>query len=172
MPSGRVLVAGSAALIPALLALLARRMVDRFVVANRSMLPTLRPGDRLLIDRLVFRVGRLSRGDLVLFRHPRESERLLIKRVIGLPAEHVALDGGLRIDGSPMPEPYLLDDGLPTPPAEWLLGQDEYLLLGDNRGESRDGRHFGPVHSDALVGRAWFRYCPPERRGRLLGRAN
>lgn len=168
MPPRSALLLVTAASLP--LALLARGALARFVITNRSMLPTLHPGDRLLVNTRAFCLHRPRRGDLVLVRHPDRPDLLLVKRIVGLPAEQVTLDTTLWIDGRPTPEPYLLAPSHPSLAAGWRLGPDQYLLLGDNRADSRDGRHFGPVRASALVGRAWYRYWPPERRGHLAGR--
>lgn len=146
---------------------LGRGLVARFRIANRSMLPTLLPGDRLLVNLHVG--GRLppQRFDLVVFQHPEHPNLLAIKRLVGLPSELIALrDGQLFVNGSARREPYVRGQS-DRPIESWQLGPDQYLVLGDDRAESRDSRHFGPLASAALVGTAWYRYWPPHRRGRL-----
>lgn len=166
MVRGSLLIAAAGGV---LAALLARGMLTRFVVANRSMLPTLLPGDRLLVDQYAYRLGHPRRGDLALFRHPDRPGRTLIKRLVGLSGEQVSLGDRLVIDGQAIPEPYLLPSSRRSAPTNWRLGPNQYVMLGDNRAESRDSRHFGAVEAGQLVGRAWYRYWPPERRGRLGG---
>jgi signal peptidase I len=154
----------------------------RVAVVGRSMEPALREGDHLLVSRLAYRLGRPRRGEIVFLR-PRTggADRVeCIKRVIGLPHERIAITGaGVVVGGRPLPEPYvaprlppLRDEyGTPGSPTrqqgEWQLGAGEYFVLGDNRGQSTDSRQFGPVSRRDLVGRAWYRYAPPARRGRI-----
>ena len=163
-----------------------------FVVVGDSMLPTLahRQHVQTRQTRPLPGGGRgpgAERGDIVAFRHPQEPGRVYIKRVVGLPNEHIALeDDRVIIDGAPQPEPYLLPggglpggglpggglpgDGLPEHTeyrprrqraSQWFTGDQEYFLLGDNRGDSEDSRTFGPVESNLIIERVWFRYWPP-----------
>jgi signal peptidase I len=132
------------------------------------MFPSLREGDRLLVERLTPRLRPAGRGELLLFADPQRAGRLLLKRLIGLPGERVELVGGrLLIDGAKADEPYRHHLDLWYGSTAFQLGDDELLLLGDNRSASRDSRHFGPVARRTIVGRAWYRYYPLERAGRL-----
>jgi hypothetical protein len=112
----------------------------RVAVAESSMEPALEPGDWLLVDPTVARWPR--RGTIVVFHEP-GSGLLVVKRVAARPGDAVATGSGPR-----------------------RLGPDEAWLMGDAPG-SHDSRHYGPVSVDRLVGRAWFRYGPPRRVGRL-----
>ena len=136
-----------------------------FVVVGESMRPTLAHRQHVQARPRSRKPGQVnySRGDIVAFRHPLASGRVYIKRIVGLPNEHIAFAGGrVVIDGLPRAEPYLL----PGPPAlaryasQWFTGDDEYFLLGDNRGDSEDSRLFGPVSGCRIVGRVWFSYWP------------
>lgn len=113
----------------------------RVAVAEASMLPALRPNDWLLLDPTVRRWPK--RGSIVVFREP-GSGILAIKRVAAGPGDRVRIAEGVL-----------------------YLGDDEAWLLGDNAGASIDSRRYGPVGLDALLGRAWFRYFPAARIGRL-----
>jgi signal peptidase I len=139
-----------------------RARLEPMLVKGASMAPTLAPGHRVAVAPLV-RPPR--RGDLVVLRRPR-GDLEVVKRVVGLPGERVALRAGrLEVDGQAVPEPYL--GGPPAPgELELALGPAEYLVLGDHRAASTDGRDFGPVPADALVGRVRFAYWPPRRLGR------
>ena len=117
--------------------------VARFGVRDRSMAPSILPGDRLLVVRRPSRAYR--RGDVVIARDPAEAGRFLVKRVAALP-------------GDPWP-PGFGGTG-PVPPGR-------VVLLGDNRVESRDSRAFGALPLNALTGRAIWRYLPASRRGGL-----
>jgi signal peptidase I len=142
-----------------------RARLEPMLVRGGSMRPTLEPGQRIAVEPLL-RPPR--RGDLVVLSRPRRSGDLeLVKRVVGLPGERVRLHtGGLEVDGQPVPEPYL--DGPPwAGDLEVQLGPAQYLVLGDHRAASTDGRDFGPVGADSLLGRVRFAYWPPRplRRG-------
>jgi signal peptidase I len=137
---------------------LRRARLEPVRVAGRSMIPGLPPGALLAVGPLA---GPPARGQLVV-AGTRTGPGELVKRVAGLPGEHVRLAGGvLEVDGRVVPEPYL-DPGAPAGPAfEVRLGAGEYLLLGDNRAVSSDGRAFGPVTADRIAARVRFAYWPP-----------
>ena len=127
------------------------------------MMPSLRPGDHVLVDVSAYREAGPARGDILVFSIPRADGRSDIKRVIGLPGERVVMaEGVLFIDERQLAEPYL--GGLPSSVGlgewTWDLGAGEYLVLGDNRAHSTDSREFGPIGADRIVGRAWLRYWP------------
>jgi signal peptidase I len=151
-----------------------RARVEPMLVQGESMLPTLAPGQRIAVGPLR-RAPR--RGDVVVVRRP---EREVVKRVVGLPGEHVRLLAGrLEIDGRPTPEPYteprptgpagLPGEGLAAParprPQELdlRLGADEFAVLGDRRDRSTDSRSFGPVRRNDLIAIVRFAYWPPRR---------
>jgi signal peptidase I len=144
------------ALVAAVLA--ARRArLEPMQVSGGSMRPTLAPGQRVAVAPLV-RPPR--RGDLVVVTRPSLE---VVKRVVGLPGERVRLGpGGLEVDGRAVPEPYLAG-GPGAGDLDLQLGPGQYLVLGDHRAASTDGRDFGPVGADALVGRVRFAYWPPRR---------
>ncbi|HKE98972.1 MAG TPA: signal peptidase I [Actinomycetes bacterium] len=140
-----------------------RAGLEPVVVGGRSMLPTLPPGTLLAVGPAA---RRLRRGDLVVVRQgtpaggPEPLE--MVKRVVGLPGEHVRLTGDrLEVDGRPVQEPYA--GGPAGPPAvfEVRLGPGEHLVLGDHRGASTDGRVFGPVRADQVLAVVRFAYWPP-----------
>jgi signal peptidase I len=138
-----------------------RARLEPMLVKGGSMRPTLAPGQRIAVAPLL-RPPR--RGDLVVVRRPGNLE--VVKRVVGLPGEQVRLRAGrLEVDGRPVPEPYLPGGSWPGGPGELdlRLGPAQYLVLGDHRAASTDGRDFGPVGADALVGRVRFAYWPPRR---------
>jgi signal peptidase I len=149
------------------LAVAARRLarLEPVLVEGDSMRPTLRPGQRLAVGPLD-RPPR--RGELVVVRHgpPGPTPALeLVKRVVGLPGERVRLVGGrLQVDGAEVAEPYLTDRAAGNAAdLDVRLGEDQYLVLGDHRAASTDGREFGPVPAAALAGRVRFAYWPPRR---------
>jgi signal peptidase I len=138
---------------------LRRSRLEPMLVKGDSMRPTLRPGQRIAVAPLV---RPPARGDLVVLARPAGPRDLeVVKRVVGLPGERVRLGaGGLEVDGQAVPEPYLAAGPGPGE-LELRLGPAEYLVLGDHRAASTDGRDFGPVGADALLGRVRFAYWPP-----------
>ena len=167
-------IVGGLAMVAVVAAALAvrRARLEPMLVNGGSMRPTLGPGQRIAVAPLV---RPPARGDLVVLRSPRSTgapprgspdppgELEVVKRVVGLPGERVRLVAGrLEVDGQTVPEPYLAG---PTSSGELdlQLGPAEYLVLGDHRAASTDGRDFGPVGADAVVGRVRFAYWPPRR---------
>jgi len=109
--------------------------VSRYVVEGSSMLPTFAPGDRIVVSRAAYLWRSPVKGDLIVCRHPFDLERPLLKRVGGVPGEHVAI--GAR---------------------EYWLQTGEWFVTGDNADGSSDSRSFGPVERRQIVGKVWFRY--------------
>jgi len=137
----------------------------RVVIRGASMLPLLGPGEALLVDRLAYRLGRPARGDVVLVRSADPAAPTVVKLLVGLPGEVVAVRRDrLWIDGR------VLDLGRPivgSSPGRWQLGPHEYFLLSVNLAVGTDSRHTGPVSGPALLGRGWLVYAPADRRRRL-----
>lgn len=141
-----------------------------YIVRGDSMTPTLRNGDVVLVTGLGRAKAGPGRGDVVVVGEAPPGERRDIKRVVGLPGEAVRFyEGVLYVGGAPLAEPYL--GGLPAvlglKEVAWTLGAGEYFLLGDNRAHSTDSRAYGPVERSRVIGRAWWRYWPPGRAGRV-----
>ncbi len=136
----------------------------RVRVHDRSMTPNLAPGDRLLVDPAAFRISAPQRGDLVILHDPADPERLLIKRVVGVPGDLVrATRAGVVHPLIPSAEPPDDPDAL----EELEVPPGHLFVLSDRPGRARDSRQFGPVPLAAIVGRAWYRYGPLGRRGTL-----
>ena len=148
-----------------------------YTVASTSMEPEFHDGDRLVVNKLAYRLGDAARGDIVVFdtsQVPGETNRLgdtLVKRVIGMPGDVVqAVEGQVLINGEPLDEPWL-DETLTPPFGPVEVPEDSLFLLGDDRVLSVDSRTFGPVPSDALVGRVEAVIWPPgDRRTRVVAR--
>ncbi len=140
--------------------------IPRSVVQSISMQPNLIEDQRLVISRLTYLVSDPQRGDITVFLPPNHppGEPPLIKRLIGLPGETVEFrDTAVYINGVRLDEPYLNEpcDTIHCGERVWVLGPDEYFLMGDNRNHSRDSRSFGPVQRERIIGRAIIRYWPP-----------
>lgn len=137
-------------------------VAEPFAIPSRSMAPTLLPGDQVLVDKTGYRRGDPRRGDLATFA---QDDEIQLKRIVGLPGDRVELrDGVLTIDGRARREPYVdlsrIDSvyfGPVTVPAGTVF------VMGDNRGDSRDSRDYGPVDQDHLIGRVVLRLWPLER---------
>ena len=146
---------------------LARAFVaEPFRIDSGSMLPTLRAGDQVLVDKRAYRDALPRRGDLVIFHAPRSGE-VTLKRAIGLPGDTVAIeDGVLVVNGRRRQEPYAdahAIDSVYFGPAR--VPADAVFVLGDNRADSLDSRDFGAVPHRDLMGRVQVRLWPPARWG-------
>ncbi len=142
----------------------------RFVVEGDSMQPTLASRQHLLVDRRAYLFQSPARGDIVVLRDPGQPGIHCVKRIVGLPGEHVRMEmGHVFINESSLDEPYAVGRAATeTPfPHQWILDSDEYLVLGDQRQNSRDSRVFGPVRHSDVVGKVWLRYWPPRAWRRL-----
>jgi signal peptidase I len=147
------------------------------------MYPTLKTNDRVIVNKLSYKLHSVHRGDIVVFKTPKGANgkpidptiKDLIKRVIALPGETItAHNGQVYINGRPLSEPYLpkgtttdcekfVPDCFPKGP----LPTNEYFVMGDNRAGSRDSRYFGAISHSEIVGRAFIRVWPISRIGIL-----
>jgi signal peptidase I len=144
-----------------------------YFIPSGSMEPTLAIDDRLIVDKLSYRFADLKRGDIVVFAPPdaaikcngSKPKDAFIKRTIGLPGEQVAVQNGkVVINGKNLDENYLKDipnDEMPTV----TVPPNQYLVLGDNRNHSCDGRYWGFVPRENIVGKAVARFWPIDRVG-------
>jgi signal peptidase I len=158
-------------------------LFQAFYIPSDSMVPTLKTNDRVIVNKLSYKLHPVHRGDIVVFKTPKGPNgnpidptiKDLIKRVIALPGETVsAQDGKVYINGQPLDEHYLPAGTItdcshfeascfPTGP----LPANEYFVMGDNRQGSRDSRYFGAISKSEIVGRAFVRVWPLNRLGLL-----
>ena len=157
-------------------------VAQMFYIPSGSMLPTLHVGDRIVVDKLSYRLHGIRRGDVVVFRRPPLEQAAysdLVKRVIGLPGDTVASVGGrVYIDGKPLDEtwlPHAVPVTSPSPlPQPFSLNHPftvpagEYFVMGDNRTDSEDSRYFGPIGGDLVVGKMTFVAWPLDDSGWLM----
>lgn len=137
-----------------------------FIVSGSSMEETFAHGDYLIVDQLSYRFNTPARGDVVIFRYPRDPSKFFIKRVIGLPGERVLVAGNnvtifndTHPEGLLLSEPYVVLPGS-DPRLSTTLLEDEYFVLGDNRTNSSDSRVWGPLPKNNIVGTAFTRLLP------------
>lgn len=129
------------------------------IVFGQSMEPNLEPHQRLVVDKLTYRMRAPIRNDIIVLDLP-NVEDMLVKRIVGLPGETIEIrDGIVLVDGQELPEPFPHDIGHATM-YPLKLGALEYFVMGDNRDNSNDSRSFGPVKRESIVGRVWLRYWP------------
>lgn len=140
-------------------------LLQAFYIPSESMVPTLQVGDRVLVNKLAYDLGDVSRGDVVVFARPggpgADGIADLIKRVVALPGETVeGVDGSVLIDGQPLDEPYLPAGVVTTPFPAFTVPADHLWVMGDNRGASDDSRRFKAVPMDDVVGHAFVVIWP------------
>lgn len=145
-------------------------LIQPFYVKGASMEPNFFDHEYLIIDELSYRFHDPVRGDIVVFRYPKNPSQFFIKRVIGLPGETVEIaHGEVKVYNDAHPNGVILDEmgyldqELTAANETVLLKADEYFLMGDNRSSSLDSRIFGPVNRSAVVGRVWLRGYPFDR---------
>jgi signal peptidase I len=136
-------------------------VAEPFAIPSESMEPTLWPGDHVLVEKLSYRLSAPHRGDLVVLAAP-GGGGLAVKRVVGLGGDRIAIeDGVLAVDGRRQREPYVdhasVDSSYFGPV---VVPAGTVFVLGDNRGDSRDSRDYGPVPRRSLVGRVLLRLWP------------
>jgi signal peptidase I len=131
-------------------------------VEGTSMLPRLEDHDRLFINKFVYHITSIERGDVVVFHYPRDPEKSYIKRVIALPGDKLRIDHGqVWVNGKALSENYVPIMYRDTRSyADTLIPDDCYFVMGDHRSISSDSREFGVVERDLIYGKAVFVYWP------------
>jgi len=136
-------------------------------VEGTSMLPRLEDRDRLFINKFVYHIASIERGDVVVFHYPRDPDKSYIKRVIGLPGDRLRIDHGvLWLNGRRLMERYVPDNYRDNRSvAEIVVPAESYYMMGDHRSISSDSRDFGPVERSLIYGKAVFVYWPARDAG-------
>jgi len=141
-------------------------------VKGSSMMPNFVDGEFLLTDKLSYQIGKPQRGDVVVFKAPASEpcavdECEYIKRIIGLPGDTVMVKNSkVYLNGTELNQSFLPSNFITKPGqfneegVEKIVPEGEYLCFGDNREHSRDGREFGPIKKDLIIGKAFFKYWP------------
>lgn len=137
-----------------------------FIVSGASMEHTFQSGEYLIVDQLSYRFEEPKRGDVIIFRYPKDPSKYFIKRIIGIPGDTIDIRGNVvtiknseHPDGTTLTEPYILAMAPNTTLTE-TLGDHEYFVMGDNRNASSDSRMWGVLTRDKIVGRAFLRLYP------------
>lgn len=138
-------------------------------VEGGSMEPGLQDQERIFINKLAYRLENIQRGDIIVFRYPRDPHKSFIKRVVGLPGDHVRVfDGHVYLNGHFIPETYVPEEYLDSRSyPEVNVPPGSYYVLGDHRSMSNDSRDFGPVPRGNIYGKAVFGYWPIDKLGLL-----
>jgi len=131
-------------------------------VEGTSMAPRLEDHDRLFINKFVYHITSIERGDVVVFHYPRDPAKSYIKRVIALPGDRLRIDHGqVWVNGKQFAENYVPEMYRDSKSyAEIVVPDDSYFMMGDHRSISSDSREFGPVERDLIYGKAVFVYWP------------
>jgi signal peptidase I len=142
-------------------------LFQAFYIPSESMEPTLKPGDRVLVNKLSYDVHSIHRGDIVVFKRPpaeagNPAIKDLIKRVVGLPGETIEArnDDKVYINGKLLKESYLPAGTITNPFAPRVVPSGKYFVMGDNRSNSSDSRFIGAIPGSLIVGRAFIRVWP------------
>lgn len=141
-------------------------------VKGNSMFPNFHDQEYLLTDKITYRLSKPKRGDVIVFKAPKNEEYDYIKRIVGLPGDTVKVENcHVFINNQSLEESYLTENVCTSAGRSWQTGQsiilseDEYFVVGDNRPYSSDSRDWGAVPEENIVGKAWFRYWPADRMG-------
>jgi signal peptidase I len=175
-------------------------IVKPYRIPSGSMEPTLDINQRILVDRIGMHFSSIHVGDIVVFHPPanyticadpaeganstgqssgracdvvqkKESSVTFVKRVVGLPGDHISIVNGHVIrNGKPEKDPYIIPcngDAACNFPQTIVIPKGDYYMMGDNRPDSEDSRFWGPVPRAWIIGKAFFTYWPPDRIGFL-----
>jgi len=134
-----------------------------FIVQGASMEPNFQNGNYLIIDMVSYRFNNPDRGDVVVFRYPHNRSSYYIKRIIGLPGDHVSLrNGDVFVNGAITSDKYfsLGVDTFPASQTDFSLTEDQFFVMGDNRAMSFDSRNWGPLERSDIIGFVRIRVWP------------
>ena len=138
-------------------------------VEGTSMMPSLEDQERIFVNKFVYRLEPIERGDIVVFRYPRDPSKSYIKRVVAMAGDHIRIDSGAvyvndeLIDEYYVPPAYTDTRSYP----DTVVPENCYFVLGDHRSMSNDSRDFGPVNESYIYGKAVFGYWPMDKLGRV-----
>lgn len=143
-------------------------VMQPFFVSGKSMEPNFHDGDYLIVDEISYRIDEPKRGDVIIFRYPKNPKEFFIKRIVGLPGEKIEIENNkIVIYNNENQNGIILDEDIYIPldtkttgSYSAILKNDEYYVLGDNRNASADSRMWGVLEEHFIVGKAWIRAWP------------
>ncbi|MCI0542257.1 signal peptidase I [bacterium] len=144
-----------------------------FIVKGASMDPTFENGQYLIVDEITYYTEAPKRGDVIIFKYPKDPSKYFIKRIVGLPEETVVIANGDVTIQSPyaidflLDEPYVLNASQESMTV--LIPKGHYFVMGDNRTNSLDSRSWGTLPEDLVIGRALVRLLPVDKVGLFPG---
>ncbi|MGC1477620.1 MAG: signal peptidase I [Terriglobales bacterium] len=138
-------------------------------VEGTSMMPGLEDQERIFVNKFVYRWEPIERGDIIVFRYPRDTSKSYIKRVIGTAGDRIRIENGqVYVNGQAIDEEYVPSDYADARSyGEIVVPRDSFFVLGDHRTMSNDSRDFGTVNERFVYGKAVFGYWPMDKLGRL-----
>ncbi len=138
-------------------------------VEGTSMMPGLADQERIFINKFAYHLGRVERGDVVVFRYPGDPSKNYIKRIVGVPGDRIEIRrGAVFVNGNRLVEPYVPSQFRDQRSmSEIIVPDSSYFVLGDHRNLSSDSRDFGAVEQSAIFGKAVFAYWPSAMVGKL-----
>lgn|GEM_PF-392050 len=166
---------GETIILTLIIFLLIQLVIRNFRVVGTSMISNLHDGQYLIIDKISYspiltenlHIGGPKRGDVIVFKPPRNPEDDYVKRIIGLPGEKVQIiKGQVFINDKPLDEPFQPTPGTYNMSAV-IVPEGQIFVLGDNRNNSNDSHNWGTLPIENIVGRAWLSYWPPDEWGTI-----
>jgi signal peptidase I len=139
---------------------------EPFIVPTPSMEPTLMVGDKVIINKLAYRIGSIKRGDIIAFHSTTDGGKELVKRAIAVEGDQIVLtsEGEVFVNDEKVIEDYLMEgQNISYLNQEILVGEDEVFVMGDNRNNSFDSRYFGMIPEENVFGEFLIVYWPPSR---------
>lgn len=135
-------------------------------VSGSSMFPNFKNGDYIITDKVTYKVSDPKRGDIVVFKNPKDETQDFIKRILAKPGDRIKVEGGkIVLNGTTLNEPYL--NNITTNPGsflregtEFIVEPGHYITIGDNRPASSDSREWGQITREEIIGKVFFRYWP------------
>jgi len=139
-------------------------IVQPFYIPSGSMEPTLYPGDRVLVNKFIYKFKQPSPGDIIVFVPPGDKDKDFIKRIIAIGGQEVEVKNGeVYVNGQTKDEPYIIGMYNSNDYGPERVPLNNVFVMGDNRPNSQDSRVFGPLQKSAIVGKAFMIYWPPQR---------
>ena len=148
-------------------------VIQAFKIPSGSMRPTLMEGDKLFVNKYIYRFRKPERGDIIVFKYPVDPKKDFIKRLVGFGGENVEIrDGKIYVEGQALEDPatfgkfyYYNHDPYGGPNDTIKVPEGSFYVLGDNSANSTDSRFWGFVPRKNILGKAIFRWWPPKRIG-------